>query len=221
MSQPTNDARTTGAAAQADGALQLDGERDSITAYYRDWAASYDQDMLEEGYAGPFIIAGLAAMITDAGSSIQAIDVGCGTGLVGRLLHQRRPAVRILGVDLSEEMAEIAARDDSYVSSLGGVDLLEYAAAEDAPTFPLVLCCGTLTHGHVGVEGLDALLRITSAGGHLAVSVRHSHSVEHGYRDKVAALAAAGAVDVVSELINAPYLDNGGADYWLLRKAAG
>lgn len=219
MSQPTNDARTSGAAAHADGALKLDGERETITAYYRDWADSYDDDMSAEGYAAPFITAGLAAMVVDADSSVQAIDVGCGTGLVGRLLHQRRPGVQILGVDLSEEMAEVAGRLDAYTSAQGGVDLLEYAAADDAPTFPLVLCCGTLTHGHVGVDGVDALLRITETGGHLAVSVRHSHSVEEGYPAKIAALADAGTVGLISELSNAPYLDNGGADYWLLRKA--
>lgn len=221
MSQPTNDARTAGSAAQADGALALDGERDNITAYYRDWASTYDDDMSTEGYAAPFITAGLAAMVVDTDARLEAVDVGCGTGLVGRLLHQRRSAVQLVGVDLSEEMAHVAADAGGYVRAEGGVDLLEYAAADDAPTFPLVLCCGTLTHGHVGVEGLDALLGLTTPGGHLVVSVRHSHSVEEGYRGKVAALADAGTVEVISELINAPYLDNGGADYWLLQKAAG
>jgi len=218
MSQPTHETGSTGSAAHADGALQLNGERDSITAYYRDWAATYDEDMSAEGYAGPFITAGLAAMAVETDSSVQAIDVGCGTGLVGRLLHQRRPGVRILGVDLSQEMVDVAAKLEAYASVQGGVDLLQYAAADDAPTFPLVLCCGTLTHGHVGSDGVDALLRLTEPGGHLAVSVRHTHSAEQGYPAKIATLADAGTVAVVSELINAPYLDNGGADYWLLRR---
>lgn len=208
----------TDSSAHADGALRLDGDHERIAAYYRDWAADYDHDVMSEGYVSPMIVAGLAALAVPAETGLDVLDAGCGTGLVGRMLGQRRPEVRLHGVDLSPEMAERAEETGAYASVAGGVDLLDYAAAEDSPHFPLVLCSGTLTLGHIGIEGLDALLDLTEPEGHLAVSVRRTHSLEDGYPARVAQLAEQGLVEIVSELINAPYLENGGADYWLLRR---
>lgn len=203
----------------ADGALQLNGDHDRIVDYYRGWAADYDRDMAAEGFTSPAIMSGLAAMVTPPDGAPRTLDAGCGTGLVGRAFAQRRPDAVLTGVDLSEDMAKIARESGAYADVAGGVDLLEYAAADDHPQFELVLCSGTLTLGHIGIEGVDALLALTQSGGHLAFSVRRTHSLEDGYPERIAELATQGTVEIISELINAPYLENGGADYWLLRAA--
>ncbi|MFV0534780.1 MAG: class I SAM-dependent DNA methyltransferase [Cumulibacter sp.] len=204
--------------AHADGALQLNGDHDKIASYYRDWAADYDGDMAAEGFTSPVIVAGLAAMVTEPNASPGTLDAGCGTGLVGRAFTQRRPSAVITGVDLTEDMAQKARESGAYADVLGNVDLLEYAKADGHPLYDLVLCSGTLTLGHIGIEGVDALLSLTQRGGHIAFSVRRTHSLEAGYPARIAELAAEEKVEIVSELINAPYLENGGADYWLLRR---
>ena len=38
-----------------DGSLKLDGDPDKVSAYYRDWAETYDRDVAQAGYTGPQI----------------------------------------------------------------------------------------------------------------------------------------------------------------------
>jgi SAM-dependent methyltransferase len=53
------------------------------------------------------------------------VDLGCGTGLGGRLIRQLRPNARYLGVDISEEMTRAVAVDGGEVR-LGPMDDLGF-----------------------------------------------------------------------------------------------
>lgn len=195
----------------------LDGDREQLTSLYRTWADRYDDDVTADGYVAPMVTAQLATMVVPRHASYTALDAGCGTGLVGQHLSAARPQLRLIGVDLSTEMADKAGSTQSYAAVEGGVDLLALAERARAK-YALVVCCGTLTNGHLGAEGLQALLALTQPGGHAVFSVRRNHSLQEGFRDHVLNEQREGTAEVISSLENAPYIEEEGADYWTLRK---
>ena len=57
-----------------------------LSKTYDEWAASYDEDMLQTGYAHPAVMCGLISRyVTDLSAPL--LDAGVGTGGVGQLLH--------------------------------------------------------------------------------------------------------------------------------------
>jgi predicted TPR repeat methyltransferase len=73
-----------------------------------------------------------------------ALDVGCGTGLVGRALRVRGFAGQILGRDISQASLEIAQRCGAY-DLLGHADLQQRVAFED-DSVDAVVCVGVMTY---------------------------------------------------------------------------
>src|SRR3954462_2181023 len=82
---------------------------------YEIWASTYDDDVFgESGFTGSMRIAELlATFLPDPDSAV--IDLGCGTGAVGRRLAQLG-VTTVDGVDLSPEMLAVAARTGVYRS---------------------------------------------------------------------------------------------------------
>ena len=82
-------------------------------AVYRDWAASYDDDVFGRlGFTGSARIAELlVAHLPDRSAPV--LDLGCGTGAVGVRLAELG-VTTIDGVDLSPEMLAIAERTGAY-----------------------------------------------------------------------------------------------------------
>ena len=109
---------------------------------YRDWADTYDSELLDEfGYQAPSAaVETLQKHLPSLGSVI--LDMGCGTGLVGELLHSL--GYRHLdGLDLSPEMLEKAKARGVY-RTLGEADLTE--ALEIEQIYDAVICVGVFSH---------------------------------------------------------------------------
>lgn len=87
-------------------------------AYVREtfdkFAASFDEQLLQRlDYRAPqVIVAALQKGLGDDAAGLAILDAGCGTGLCGPLL--RGMAARLVGVDLSSGMLEMAARRKLY-----------------------------------------------------------------------------------------------------------
>lgn len=87
-------------------------------AYVREtfdkFAASFDEQLLQrlDYHAPQAIVAALRRGFAADASGLAVLDAGCGTGLCGPLL--RGMAARLVGVDLSEGMLEMAARRKLY-----------------------------------------------------------------------------------------------------------
>jgi predicted TPR repeat methyltransferase len=73
-----------------------------------------------------------------------ALDVGCGTGLVGRALRARGFAGEILGLDISQASLEIARQCGAY-DSLESADLQQRLPFED-DSVDAVICVGVMTY---------------------------------------------------------------------------
>jgi predicted TPR repeat methyltransferase len=77
----------------------------------------------------------------DAGS---VLDVGCGTGLVGRALRARGFAGRIRGLDISQVSLGIAGRCGAY-ASVAQADLQQRLPFGD-DSFDVLVCVGVMTY---------------------------------------------------------------------------
>lgn len=134
--------------------------QDSVDLYAR-WANSYDADFARKNdYTYPDQIASIFADRYKAGSG-PVLDVGAGTGLVGQGLA-RRSVSPIDAIDISTEMLDVAMGKGCY-RDLIVADLTRKLDIKTG-TYDGIICAGTFTHGHVGPEAMDELLRVAGSG---------------------------------------------------------
>jgi predicted TPR repeat methyltransferase len=106
------------------------------------WAKGYDDDLASWSYQAPTVVAQtVVSRHPEAGS---ALDVGCGTGLVGRALRARGFAGHILGLDVSQTSREIAQHCGAY-DSVEHADLQQRLPLKDDSVDALV-CVGVMTY---------------------------------------------------------------------------
>lgn len=102
-----------------------------------DWAGRVGDVWAEEWRRTDRAFAGLAphldAAILDAvpPGPFTALDIGCGAGATSLALAAARPDARIVGVDLSSELVELARRRTEQLGNcrFGAGDVLAHAAA--------------------------------------------------------------------------------------------
>ena len=140
-----------------------------VAALYDRWADTYDAEMAMAGYRHPTICLALLARHLPRGAT-PLLDAGAGTGLIGEWLGiMGYPHVEAL--DISEGMLAKAAAKGVYRHCT--------AWRSEAPAlrrrhFAGIVSAGVFTSGHVGVEGLDELIRICRPGGVLVLTVKNT-----------------------------------------------
>ena len=143
--------------------------KEELEELYKVWADNYDHDVVKViGYVGHSITTELLMKYVD-NSKAKILDAGCGTGLVGEVLHERK-FKNIVGIDFSQTMLDQALKKNVY-QSLALSDLTEKLAFKDN-TFDAIVCAGTFTCGHVGPEAFSELIRVTKTGGYISFTVR-------------------------------------------------
>jgi len=139
-----------------DQAYEIHGPEEA-RRMYGDWAATYDDSFGRAwGYIAPREIA--AILVEQIPQGTEILDIGAGTGLVAESL----PGQTVDAIDITPEMLEVAGGKGLYRRLMLG-DLTQKLDIHDA-SYGAVVSCGTFTHGHVGPECLDELLRITRPG---------------------------------------------------------
>lgn len=172
---------------------------DEIAAHYDSWAGAYDTDMAQAGYRHPSVAVALFARHLETGAA-PVLDAGAGTGLVGAWLGiLGYPEVE--GLDISEGMLKVAA-------SKGGYKRLHcLALGDDLPfgdgAFQGVISAGVFTTGHVGVEALPELLRITAPGGVLVITVKDTLWV-NSFAAEIARMAGVALVETTDPYVSMP-----------------
>lgn len=168
-----------------DAAYALNTPEDSVRLY-RDWAQDYDTDFAQgRNYQ---LHAHVARAFARAGGTGPVLDVGGGTGLVAEALAEHGVTL-IDGLDISAEMLKIAMDKGVYRATFTD-DLTKTLSMPDGSYFGVV-SAGTFTHGHVGPEALDELMRVSRAGAVFALSVNAGVYTDRGFDAKLAALGAA------------------------------
>ena len=168
-----------------DEAYSLKTPEDSVKLYKK-WAQTYDKDFaLSSSYLSPKKISSFFnkhARKADA----PILDVGAGTGLVGECLYKAGNK-KIIGIDISSEMLEQAKLKRCY-SSLIKADVTKKIPIKNN-YFGSVVSAGTFTHGHVGPEAFDELLRITKPGGLFVLSINSKAFLRNGFKEKFLKIA--------------------------------
>ncbi len=164
-------------------AYQLEGDA-GMVEFYRKWAEDYDNQMEGIGYLSPTAVAGLLRQyLPDPASTV--FDIGCGTGLTCVDLAARG-YTNLDGIDLSPEMVRVARQRGIYRKLLVG-DLNQPLELDEA-RYDGAISSGTFTHGHVGAEPLDEILRILRPGGILACTIHQDLWEPMGFKTKLASL---------------------------------
>ncbi len=162
-----------------DAAYALKTPEDSIELY-RKWAKTYDQDFAKANdYRNPQLIAALFAKSSDG--NVPILDVGAGTGLVGEALamHGLAPTDAL---DISSEMLAVAKTKGCYRDTIQA-DLTKPVNIADS-VYGGVISVGAFTHGHVGPEAIDELLRVARSGALFALGINAGVYEAGGFAEK-------------------------------------
>lgn len=183
---------------------------------YEEWAASYDAEISENGYATPGrCAAALARFAADPAQPV--LDYGCGTGLSGLALRMAGFTV-IDGVDVSPPMIrQAAARPGVYRRTVLG-SLPDPLATVPGP-YANAAAIGVISTGHAPPATVDALLARLPAGGCLVFSLNDHALAVPEFPAKVEEVVASGIADCPFRE-HGPHLPGIGleATVYLLRK---
>ena len=178
-----------------DDAYSLETPEDSIRLYKK-WAQTYDKAFaLNSNYLSPTKICSFFNK-HKRNTDTPILDVGAGTGLVGECLYKTGNK-KIFGIDISQEMLEQAKLKKCYFFLINA-DVTKKIPIK-SNSIGAIVSAGTFTHGHVGSEALDELLRITKPGGLFVLSINSKVFIKDGFQKKFLKIKNSISVPVFNE----------------------
>ena len=178
---------------------------EQVAALYDRWSDTYDAEMAANGYRHPSIALALLARHLPRGAA-PLLDAGCGTGLVGEWMGiLGYPEVE--GLDISPGMLA-RARAKGIYARLHNLPLGQALPFPDAH-FAGIVSAGVFTTGHVGVEGLDELIRICRPGGIIVLTVKNT-LWQDGFAARITELESDGILSRAEE--TEPYVSMPGEE---------
>ena len=159
-----------------------------LAEIYDRWAKDYDRELEQVfGWNAPGRSAETFARYVPRETRV--LDAGAGTGLVGLALAQLGYS-QLTAMDMSAAMLDESRKKKVYR------EFLQLILGEplDIPSnaFDAVISVGTLTLGHAPANSLEELVRVTAPGGYVVFNLRPELYENGGFREKQAALEAAG-----------------------------
>ncbi len=172
----------------------------AVRARFDGRAGEYDDSAMHRGLAA----AVAAFALADAEDTADVLDVGTGTGLVLRALHEQRPTLRLTGIDLSPGMLEVARAalpDAAFVEA--DATVLPFGDA----SFDLVTCATSL---HLFPDARGAMsewARVLRSGGRAVTATFGDIDLsQHGGRAAVPHGHGTAAYPTHHELFRTPEL---------------
>ena len=151
-----------------------------VAALFDDYAPRFDRHLLDAlDYRGPAVILAALDRAAPGRRFARALDLGCGTGLMGLAIGGR--ADRIDGVDLSPAMVERARATGAY-SELRVGSLEAALAAADPGSLDLALAADVLVYVGDLRATLDGAARALASGAVLAFTVQGFTDTTQGPR---------------------------------------
>ena len=172
---------------------------------YDEWAKGYDDDLASWSYQAPTVVSETIVSRHPQASSV--LDVGCGTGLVGRALRARGFAGQILGLDISHASLEIAQQCGAY-DSVEQADLQQRLPFED-DSVDAVVCVGVMTYLPEVEAVWREFARVVPPGGLVVATQREDLWLPRKCRTVVDRLQDEGVWTPLEIAGPAPYLPEG------------
>lgn len=152
---------------------------------YATWASTYDKSFAQsKGFAMPGHV---AELFHAHGGEGPVLDAGAGTGLLAEAILANG-ACEIDAFDISAEMLSEARTKRVYRALYEG-DLTKTLPFRDG-AYRTIVSTGTFTHGHVGPEAIDELLRVGGTGALYVLTIKKDHFVARGFEEKFAAFGS-------------------------------
>lgn len=150
------------------------------------WAQTYDDDSFGDaglGFDSPHTCAAMTATYLNsmrpfAGRPcLDLLDVGCGTGMLTRLVRQRLTVnVDAKGFDLSDKMLDIARKHDGLLSEVVCHSLSDTPWPYADATFDVAMCNGVLIYIDENFSGIiDEFARVLRPGGYAVLMIREDN----------------------------------------------
>lgn len=169
------------------------GGAEEATAFYDEWANTYDGELTESGYVTPDRC---ARALAEACETLDApvLDLGCGTGLSGRALV-KQGFTTIDGWDPSSQMLRRAETRHVY-------RVLRQIEPEAALHFRdgaygAVNVAGALGPSLAPPETFDQVLDCLPSGGLMSFSLNDHAIAEGSHVNRLTSLAESGAAEIV------------------------
>ena len=148
---------------------------------YKVWASSYDDDFAKKNdYRSPVLISNYYDKYSNK-NDVPVLDVGAGTGLIAEVMNKKN-TIDIDAIDISPEMLESAKSKNCY-NKLIEADLTKNLDI-DNNYYGAIVSAGTFTHGHIGPNALDELLRITKPSGLFVITIHSKVYVNQNFEQK-------------------------------------
>ena len=203
-------------------ALKLDGSPEKIIDYYKNWAATYDKDVIDNYYGIQLISDLLHNSLQQAEykhtpvpmATTSVVDVGCGTGLLAAPLH-KLGYEQLDGIDLSSEMINKAHKTGRYRQLFAGIDINHSIPTELQHSYHAAICLGVFTPGHVQPESLYGIAELMLPGGVMVISTRVPYYEQTNYQAVSDQIERDGLAVLKQVHRHAPYRNDGDAHYWI------
>ncbi len=168
-----------------------DGE--TTRSLYRDWAETYDAELIAAGYVGPRRCAAALAEFADD-KAAPVLDAGCGTGLSGEALKQAG-FLCVDGTDFSEEMLKTAGCKGIYRQVFKGD--LNNPLPGSPGDYAHVAAVGVFSPGHAPPELIDAALGKLEAGGCFVFTLNDHALADKSYDGRLREVIDAGMAELL------------------------
>ena len=190
--EPGNPVATHLLAAYRGQQVPVQCSRPYIEQTFDAFASSFENVLGRLKYCGPQLVRDYLAKLNPFPDSLSALDLGCGTGMVGQVM---RPYAReLVGVDLSQAMLDQSATKQIY-RKLHKSDITEFLRAS-CERYDLIVCMDTFIYVGRLDEILPLIYQTLNVGGllffsteklsgssdtsyHLNISGRYSHHPDY------------------------------------------
>ena len=163
--------------------MQISVRSDAVARNFSEAADSYDRWADSQRRAAKHLI----NLLPQTDRITDILDVGSGTGYLVKLLHERYPEARILGIDIAPDMVKVCLNRWAHVRSLS----FEIADAERFDTrqsFDLIISSFCFQWFSARVQSLRRLAGMLKPGGVFAFAVPVDGSLADLYQSYRAVL---------------------------------
>jgi predicted TPR repeat methyltransferase len=177
-----------------DRAYELDTAQ-ATHAFYKDWAASYDAEILANGYVTPQRCAKALRSAVSAPTST-LLDLGCGTGLSGQAFLDVGFET-IDGSDFSQAMLDAAASKQRIYRELLIGDLMNPIPAKRGE-YANIAAVGVFSPGHAPALMIETVISRLEPGGCFVFSLNDHALADPSYDATIDELLARGVAEMAS-----------------------